>query len=78
MGNSQWIKVHPSGIYHAPNNPNEGAMSLEANIRHVYFEKTTHLYNIQRIKKTQGLPLVVETPRFGYWTLEEWDSSEPS
>ena len=77
MGNSEWIKIHPSGIYHAPNNPNEGAMNLEANIRHVYFEETTHLYNIQRLKRAQGLPAVVEIPSFGYWMLEEWDSSEP-
>ncbi len=51
--------------------------SLEATIRHMYFEETTHLYNIQRLKRAQGLPTVVETPPIGYHMLDGWDRSEP-
>ena len=77
LGN-HWTKIHPTGIYHEPGNPSVGAINLEATIRHLYFEEITHLYNIQRIKRAQGLPVAVETPKIGYWTLEEWDTSEPS
>lgn len=52
-------------------------MTLEATLRHVYFEETTHLYNIQRLKRAQGLPTCVAVPRVGYWILDGWDRSEP-
>jgi hypothetical protein len=53
-------------------------MTLEGTFRHLYFEELTHLYNIQRLKRAQGLPTVVEIPRIGYWILEAWDRSEAS
>jgi hypothetical protein len=75
----QWVlmyKAHPTGI--EPAAPVDvGTMTLEATMRHIYFEETTHLYNIQRLKKAQGLPAVVEVPRVGYWVLDGWDRSEP-
>ena len=46
-------------------------------MRHIYFEETTHLYNIQRLKKAQGLTAVVDVPRVGYWVVDGWDRSEP-
>lgn len=72
-----WTKIHPTGIYYEPGNPTVGAINIEATIRHLYFENITHLYNIQRLKRAQGLSAVVETPRIGYWTIEQWDTSEP-
>jgi hypothetical protein len=51
--------------------------TLEATIRHIYFEEITHLYNIQRLKKAQGLSTEVDIPRVGYWTIPGWDVSEP-
>ena len=51
-------------------------MLLEASMRHIYFEETTHLFNIQRLKRAQGLSIVSELPRVGYWTLDGWDISE--
>lgn len=51
--------------------------TLEATFRHMYFEETTHLYNIQRLKRAQGLTTVVDVPRVGYWMLDGWDRSEP-
>ena len=53
------------------------AMTIEATLRHIYFEETTHLYNIQRLKRAQRLPVMVEVPRVGYWVLDGWDRSEP-
>ena len=51
--------------------------TVEATMRHIYFEETTHLYNIQRLKRAQGLPTVVDVPKVGYWKVEGWDTSEP-
>lgn len=70
------IQAHPSGVTPAEE-PDKLVMTLEATFRHMYFEELTHLYNIQRLKRAQGLPTVVEVPRVGYWTLEGWDRSEP-
>ena len=53
-------------------------MQLEGSIRHVYFEEITHLFNIQRLKRAQGLPTVSDLPKVGYWTLGGWDISEAS
>ena len=70
------INAHPTGITPA-DEPGKELMTLEATMRHIYFEETTHLYNIQRLKRAQGLPTVVEVPRVGYWVLDGWDRSEP-
>ena len=43
----------------------------------MYFEFVTHLYNIQRLKRAQGLTAVVKLPGVGYWVLPGWDRSEP-
>ena len=75
----QWglmIQAHPTGISPAER-PDQGLMTLEATMRHIYFEETTHLYNIQRLKRAQGLATVVEVPRVGYWVVDGWDRSEP-
>ena len=76
--NESWglmIKAHPTAV-----TPTDDAstvtMLMEGSIRHVYFEEITHLFNIQRLKRAQGLPTVSELPRVGYWALEGWDVSE--
>ncbi|MCH8205704.1 MAG: hypothetical protein IH956_01730 [Chloroflexi bacterium] len=80
MGQSpQWelmIKAHPTG-FTVTDDPAKEVMTLEATMRHIYFEETTHLYNIQRLKRAQGLATAVEVPRVGYWVVEGWDTSEP-
>ena len=68
--------AHPHGITMDPEGGTE-TTTLEATFRHMYFEETTHLYNIQRLKRAQGIPTVVEVPRVGYWMLDGWDRSEP-
>ncbi len=75
----QWksmSRAHHTGIT-AEGDPASGTMTLEATFRHIYFEEVTHLYNIQRLKKAQGLQLSVEVPEVGYWMLDDWDRSEP-
>ena len=69
-------RAHPTGLT-PTSDPSVANMTLEATIRHLYFEETTHLYNIQRLKRAQGLPAVVDLPRVGYWAVEGWDTSEP-
>ena len=81
----QWLsmsRAHPRGVT-IEGTPQKGemaagTMSLEATFRHIYFEEITHLYNIQRLKKAQGLPSFVDIPKVGYWTLDDWDRSEPN
>ena len=70
-------KAHPTGVT-PTDDPENVAITLEYTMRHVYFEEITHLYNIQRLKRAQGLPNVVEVPRVGYWVVDGWDRSEPS
>ena len=77
---SQWElygQVHPRGVRQDPADSSQVFLSLEATFRHRYFEHTTHLYNIQRLKRAQGLSTVVEIPYVGYWALPGWDRSEP-
>jgi hypothetical protein len=71
------IQAHPHGVTPAEE-PDKLVMTLEATFRHMYFEEVTHLYNIQRLKRAQGLPTVVEVPRVGYWVLDDWDRGEAS
>ena len=78
--NAQWelmTKAHPSGLIPPSGGETEATFNLEATLRHMYFEETTHLYNIQRLKRAQGLPTVVDVPDVGYWIVEGWDRSEP-
>ena len=73
----QFTHAHPSGVRWHPTEPNFSYMTLEATFRHVYFESITHLYNIQRLKRAQGLRSVTDIPFEGYWALPDWDRSEP-
>ncbi len=76
---AQWVlmyKAHPSGI-EPQAETGEGTISLEATFRHMYFEEVTHLFNIHRLKRAQGLSTVVDVPRVGYWVIPGWDVSEP-
>ena len=74
---SLFSQAHPSGIHPVPNDPSLIYMSLEATMRHRWFEYTTHLYNVQRLKRAQGLSAQVEIPFEGYFALLGWDRSEP-
>lgn len=67
-------KAHPYGTRWT--DPDTIHLSLEATFRHLYYEALTHLYNIQRLKRAQGLPTSVVLPFEGYWALPEWDRSE--
>ena len=69
--------AHPRGIRMGPEDPKHVYITLEATFRHRYFEHTTHLYNVQRLKRAQGLAPRVEIPFVGYYALPGWDRSEP-
>ena len=69
------LRAHPSGV-RATDAPNRMEMLLEGSMRHIYFEEITHLFNIQRLKRAQGLAAASVLPRVGYWTLDGWDVSE--
>lgn len=68
-------QAHPNGITLLESD-DVVLMTLEACLRHVYFEAITHLFNIQRLKRAQGLPTRVEIPHVGYWVVPGWDRSE--
>ncbi|MBM3957830.1 MAG: hypothetical protein FJ313_07250, partial [Gemmatimonadetes bacterium] len=69
-------QAHPSGIRPATE-PGKWEVTLEATFRHLHFECIAHVYNIQRLKRAQGLIAVCELPEDGYITLPGWDRSEP-
>ena len=66
-----------SGIRPDADDPDKTHITLEATFRHRYFEYTTHLYNIQRLKRAQGLDPVADVPMEGYLALPTWDLSQP-
>ena len=76
-GQLHWLEAHPNGVREDPDEPPWGYINLEATFRHRYFEYMTHLYNIQRLKKAQGLEIAVDVPLVGYHALPDWDRSEP-
>ena len=76
-GQLHWLAAHPNGVREDPNDPPWGWVTLEATFRHRYYEYLTHLFNIQRLKKAQGLEVQVDVPFEGYHALPDWDRSEP-
>jgi hypothetical protein len=45
---------------------------LEGSLWMVFYEMSSHVRTIQRIKTHQGLPIAVDLPRFGYLRLPEY------
>ena len=77
----QWpsyYDAHPARcLRRDPQDQTRAWLTLEFTFRHRYFEHITHLYNIQRIKRAQGLTAVAEIPMEGYLALPGWDLSTP-
>ena len=69
--------AHPRGAREDASDPDKSWIDLEYTFRHMYYELVTHLFNIQRLKRAQGLSAKVTLPNEGYWTLADWDRSEP-
>jgi hypothetical protein len=67
-------RAHPQGFGPSPTDPTRWVVSLEGTVRHLYFEALTHLYNIQRLKRAQGLSTCIDLPRVGYYVLPVWDN----
>ena len=74
---AQMAEAHPNGRRLDPSDPEKAYIDLEYTFRHLWFEAMTHLYNIQRLKRAQGLSANVQLPDEGYHTIPSWDSSEP-
>ena len=78
--NELWSGIRQAnytGIRLKPNHTGRIYISLEATFRHRYFEHITHLYNVQRLKRAQGLAPVADIPMEGYLALPTWDLSQP-
>ena len=69
--------AHSAGFRHDSAESDGICLTLEATFRHLYYEFTTHMFNIQRLKRAQGLAAKAEIPSEGYWVLSHWDRSEP-
>ena len=69
--------AHSVGFQPDPKDPELIRLTLETTFRHLYYEYTTHMYNIQRLKRAQGLSTTAQIPSEGYWVLPDWDRSEP-
>ena len=68
---------HLGTLRQHPEDPSIWIMTLEGCFHHSEGELVTHLYNVQRLKRAQGLNAKVTLPSIGYWTLPDWDRSEP-
>ncbi len=68
---------YPGTLLPHPTAPNLRIFTLEGCFHHSEGELVTHLYNCQRLKRAQGLTARVELPKIGYWTLPDWDTTEP-
>jgi hypothetical protein len=66
--------AHPQGFAPSSTDATQWIVSLEGMGRHLYFEALTHLYNIQRLKRAQGLSACINLPRVGYYVLPGWDN----
>ena len=73
----QYPQLFPGGLLPDAQDPSKVSITLEATFLHRYYEYLTHLFNIQRLKRAQGLTAVVEIPDEGYWSMPDWDRSEP-
>ncbi len=74
---SRYPDAFPGGFRSDSADPSLVYVNLEATFRHRYYEYLTHLFNIQRLKRAQGLATKVEVPYEGYWAQDDWDRSEP-
>ena len=72
----QYPGLFPGGIRDIPGDTSKINLTLEATFIHRYYEYTTHLYNIQRLKRAQGVETQVDIPEEGYWVQPDWDRSE--
>ena len=73
----EYPQLFPGGVRAHPSDPSKVIITLETTFRHRYFEHTTHMFNIQRMKRAQGLATRVDLPFEGYHAMPDWDSSEP-
>lgn len=66
------IQTLPRGAARVDDPPGHIHYDLEGSLWMVFYELTTHIRTIQRLKLHQGLTPVVELPRVGYLRLPEY------
>ncbi len=66
------IQVLPRGARLDRDRPGYIEYDLEGSLWMVFYELSTHVRTIQRLKRAQGLALAVDLPRFGYLRLPEY------
>jgi len=72
---ARYSAAHKGNIVRDPSNAYTWSFTLEAMLRHLYFEHLAHIRTIQRLKEKQALMAVVELPREGYLKFEDhWAS----
>ncbi|WP_419920386.1 hypothetical protein [Candidatus Poriferisodalis sp.] len=76
------ITVLPRGAWHDPDDDRVIVNNLECAIWMLFYEMSSHIRTIHRLKEIQGLPTVVDLARFGYLRLPhywgETDTPAPS
>ena len=73
---TKYPQLFPGGVRPVPGDSTKVYINLETTFLHRYYEFTTHLFNVQRLKRAQGVSGAIEIPADGYWVLPEWDRSE--
>ncbi|MDP6086483.1 MAG: polymer-forming cytoskeletal protein [Nitrospinota bacterium] len=72
---ARYSAAHKGDIVRDPSNAYTWSFTLEAMLRHLYFEHLAHIRTIQRLKEKQALKAVVELPREGYLKFDDhWAS----
>ena len=70
----RFAPFHSRGITQDQLDPHVWTFTLEATLKHLYFEQLSHLRTIQRLKKKQGLRNATRIFRKGYLQLDNfWD-----
>ncbi|MFQ5912755.1 MAG: polymer-forming cytoskeletal protein [Nitrospinota bacterium] len=69
---SKFSQVHNDDIVQDKKDPNTWIFTLEATLRHLYYEHLAHVRTVQRLKALQELKTQVTLPRVGYLTFEEY------
>ena len=71
-----YAQLFPAGARPITADPSKVYITSETTFLHRYYAYTTHLFDVKRLKRAQGLSGAVEIPQDGYWVLPEWDRSE--
>ena len=69
---------YPGTLFPDPDRPGVWRTTLEGNFRHSEAEMATHFYNVQRLKRAQGLPLSSPSPSLATGPSPAGTAARPS